>query len=87
MNTFSLSRASAVLSLLLFFAAPACRAAPVTVDPQALALLQKVQTATQKTHSLTADFTDIYDFHSPPLEFRNVGSIRLMKPNYAFEQH
>ena len=62
-------------------------AAPVKVDPQALALLQKVQTATQKTHSLAANFTDIYDYQNPPREFRNIGAIKLMKPNYAFEQH
>ena len=43
MNTAFPTRAAAVLPLLLLFAAPACRAAPVTVDPQALALLQKVQ--------------------------------------------
>ncbi len=87
MNTYSLSRASAVLPLLLLCAAPICRAASVTVDPEALALLQKVQTVTQKTHSLTADFTDIYDYRNPPREFRNVGNVRLMKPNYAFVQH
>lgn len=71
MNTCSLTRASAVLPLLLLCAASICRAAPVTVDPQALALLQKVQTAMQKTHSLTADFTDIYDFQNPSRELRN----------------
>ncbi len=87
MNPALLFRASAMLPLLLLLPAGRASAAPVPVDPVALALLQKVQTATQKTHSLTADFTDIYDYQNPPREFRNVGVIKLMKPNYAFEQH
>lgn len=86
MNTFPpLFRAAALLPILLL---PGVRtsAAPVTVDPSALALLQKVQTATQKLHCMTADFTDVNRFHDPEREFRTVGTVRLMKPNYLHEQ-
>ena len=93
MNTVSLSPAFASLPLLFFLSVPACCAAPVTVDPQALALLQKVQTATHKTHSLSAEFTQIRYYHGPARyyhnryhEFCDIGTVKLMKPNYAFEQ-
>lgn len=85
MNPALLSRA--MLPLLLLLPAGRAPAAPVPVDPQAQALLQEVQTATRNMHSLTADFTDIYDYQNPNREFRNVGVVKLMKPNYAFEQH
>ncbi len=86
MNTALFSRASVALPLLLLCAAPICHAAPATVDPQALALLQKVQTAMQKTHSLTADFVTITRYQTPESEYRNIGSIKMMKPNYLREQ-
>ena len=86
MNAFlPLLRASA--PTLLFSLSAACAlAAPVKVDPQALALLQKVQTATQKMHSLSADATDIYFYHNPEREMRTVGTFRAMKPNYLRQQ-
>ena len=85
MNTMSLPRASAVLPLLFLLSAPACRAVPVTVDPEALALLQKVQTTSQKMHSLTADFEA--DTHTTlKTNYRFQGVLKLMKPNYLHEQ-
>ncbi len=86
MNTFPpLFRAAALLPILLL---PGVRtsAAPVTVDPSALALLQKSQAAMQKLHCMTADFTDVNRFHDPEREFRTVGTVRLMKPNYLHSQ-
>lgn len=82
---FPLLRVSAP-ALLLSLLAACASAAPVQVDPEALALLQKVQTATQNTHSLTADFTVVYRYHNPEREMRTVGTLKLMKPNYIFEQ-
>ena len=86
MNTFSPLLRAAFPTLLLSLSAACASAAPVQVDPAALALLQKVQAATQKTHSLTADFTEIFDSQSPPRELRDVGVVKLMKPNYVFGQ-
>lgn len=86
MNTALLPRACALLPLLLLLPAGRAPAAPVPVDPAALALLQRVQTATQKMHSLSADFTQIYYYHNPDREFRSVGTIKLMKPNYTYTQ-
>jgi peroxiredoxin len=86
MNTsLPLFRALALIPLPLLLAGSGS-AAPVKVDPQALALLQKVQTATQKTHSLTADATVIYFYHNPEREMRTVGTLRMMKPNYLRQQ-
>ncbi len=90
----SLFRAAALLPILLL---PGVRAsaAPPQVDPAALALLQKVQTAMQKTHSLSADcemnmlMTDMSpNAHpdSPKIPFREISSFRVMKPNYLREQ-
>ena len=56
------------------------------VDPAALALLQKAQTAMQKTQSLTANFVVIRRYHNPERAFRQVRVIRLMKPNYLYQQ-
>ena len=93
-NTFSpLLRAAAPMLLLSLSAA--AFAAPVPVDPAARALLQKVQTTSQKMHSLSADFetdmvmTDIWRTpQSKPKEipFRMIGNFRAMKPNYLREQ-
>ncbi len=86
MNPTPLLRAAAPLLLLSLSAASASAAPAPKIDPAALALLQKVQRATQKVHSLTADSTEIFNFQSPPREFRDVGVVKLMKPNYAFYQ-
>ena len=95
MNTFPPLLRAAVPMLLLSLSAAAF-AAPVPVDPAALALLQKVQTTSQKMHSLSADFetdmilTDLSPTarpDSPKIPFREIGSFRVMKPNYLREQH
>ncbi len=80
---FSLSAACA-------FAAPAPK-----IDPQALALLQKIQTTSLRMHSLSASFetdtimTDMSPTarpNSPKIPFREIASFRVMKPNYLREQ-
>ena len=81
-----LLRAAVPLLLLSLPVARAFAAPPPKIDPQALALLQKVQTATQKTHSLSADATVVYFYHNPEREMRTVGAVRLMKPNYVHEE-
>lgn len=86
MNAFLPLLCASTPTLLLSLSAACTFAAPVRIDPQALSLLQQVQTATQKTHSLTADFTQIYYYHNPDREMRSVGTIKLMKPNYAYTQ-
>ena len=95
MNAFlPLLRTSAPV-LLLSLSAACTFAAPVQVDPQALALLQKVETESQKIHSLSADYgtemilTDLSPSahpNSPKIPFRQIGSFRMMKPNYLREQ-
>lgn len=86
MNTTLLSRACAMLPLVLLLPTGRASAAPVPADPQALALLQKVQTATRNTHSLTADFVTITRYKTPKSEYRRIGSIKMMKPNYLRER-
>ncbi len=95
-NTFSPLLRAAVPALLLSLSAASASAAPIPVDPAALSLLQKVQTATQKMHSLSADFeTDMTitgvgrttQTQQTKIPFRGIGSSRMMKPNYLREQH
>ncbi len=85
-TTFPLLLRASVPLLVLPLLTAHVFAAPVQVDPAALALLQKVQAATQYTHSLTADFTQVYFYHNPEREFRSVGTLKLMKPNYVDER-
>lgn len=37
-------------------------------------------------HSLSANFVVIRRYHNPESDFREVGTIRLMKPNYLYQQ-
>ena len=84
MNALSPFLRAAVPALALSLSAARTLAAPVQIDPAALALLQKVQAATQHTHSLSADVADIQFFHKPEREMRTVGTFRAMKPNYLW---
>lgn len=88
MNALSLFLRVAAPTLLLTLSAASAFAAPApTIDPQALALLQKVQTATQNTRSLTANFVIIIRrYHNPERDFRQVGTVRIMKPNHLYQQ-
>ena len=95
MNAFSPFLHAAVPALLLSLSAACTLAAPVQIDPAALALLQKVQTASQKMRSLSADYENDMIMtnmaltarpNSPKIPFRMVGSFRVMKPNYLREQ-
>ena len=87
MNPLSPLLRAAAPALLFSLSAACAYAAPTPqIDPAALALLQKVQTVTQKTHSLTADITVIYRYHDPEREMRTLGAMRLMKPNYVHEE-
>ena len=86
MNAFlPLLRASAS-TLLLSLSAASAFAAPVQVDPQALSLLQKVQTTMQNTQSLTAISAEVTNYHNPEHEMHWGGTVKLLKPNYAYEQ-
>ena len=86
MNALSPFLRAAVPALALSLSAARTLAAPVQVDPAALALLQKVQVATQHTQSLSADASDIYFYHNPEREMRTVGKFQAMKPNYLREE-
>jgi len=96
MNALSpLLRVTAPTLLLTLSAASAFAAPAPTIDPQALALLQQVQTTSQKMHSLSADFeTDMTltgigrtnQSRQTKIPFRMVGSFRAMKPNYLRAQ-
>lgn len=87
MNPLSPLLRAAAPALLLSLSAAAAFAAPLQVDPAALALLQKVQVTSQKMHSLSADVFSADHFQDTGSSFRHVGSLQLMKPNYGREQH
>ncbi|BDI28124.1 hypothetical protein CCAX7_001750 [Capsulimonas corticalis] len=83
MNIRSTILACAVASFPGAHMAP-CFAGAAAVDPKALALISAVAAATQKAHSLSADLTSINRYPHPDREFREVGMLRYMKPNYSY---
>ena len=83
MNPTPLLRAAAPLLLLSLSAASASAAPAPKIDPAALALLQKVQAASLKMHSFSADSS--VTTHSRAGDSRHVGTVRFMKPNFGRE--
>ena len=84
MNALSPFLHAAVPTLALSLSAACTLAAPVLkLDPAALALLQKVQMASQKMHSFSADIS--ITTHSQKNDFRHISTIYFMKPNFGRE--